>query len=172
MRFLTKTGCAEWCDRHVFPLPDTMHAVAEAQAFVATPFAIPSDAGARVQLCRLLWDLAGGTASERLLWITDWGAWPSQAHMPLFKLARRALGEDREPIQIPGHLIEPSEADDGLSLFIVSCLFLWDAWLYTPSGVIVEISNDEVGTLYESAKAQDPSRRAALAELARTASSS
>jgi len=82
--------------------------------------------------------------------------------MPLFKTLRRALGEERALIEIPGHLIEPSEAADGLSLLLVTCLFLWDGWLYSRSRVVIEVSNDEVGTVYEPANSPRRDRRAAL----------
>ena len=82
--------------------------------------------------------------------------------MPLFKTLRRALGEERELIEIPGHLIEPSETKHGLSLLIVACLFLWDGWLYSRSGVVIEVSNDEVGTVYEPSRTQRSDRRAVL----------
>jgi hypothetical protein len=124
-------------------------------------FTIPNDAGRRVALCRLLWDLADDDAvTERLLWMIGWSVW--EEHMPLFKTLRRALGEERELIEIPGHLIDPAESDDGLSLLIVACQFLWDGWLYSRSGVVVEVSNDEVGAVYEPSSTQRSGRRQAL----------
>ena len=102
------------------------------------------------------------TVTERLLWMTGWSAWPTEEHIPLFKTLRRALGEERELIEIPGHLIDPSETEHGLSLLVVACLFLWDGWLYSRSGVVIEVSNDEVGTVYQPANSPRRDRRAAL----------
>ena len=153
MRFLTADECAEWCERNGYPPPSVFRGRDEhhwREGYRRHDFSIPSDAGQRIALCRLLWDLADDEAgTERLLWMLGWSVW--EEHMPLFKTLRRALGEPRELIEIPGHLIEPSEAADGLSLLIVASLFLWDAWLYSRSGVVIELSNDEVGAVYEPA---------------------
>ena len=72
-----------------YPLPDQLSGAPG--GYTSYNFAIPSDAGERVQLCRILWESAGETdTTERLLWITGWSVWPSGEHMPLFKLTRRA----------------------------------------------------------------------------------
>jgi hypothetical protein len=150
------------CERQGRP-PPTSKFRAGHEGYTPYEFTIPNDAGERVALCRLLWDLADDDAvTERLLWLVGWSVWPTGEHMPLFKTLRRALGEERELIEIPGHLIDPSEAEHGLSLLIVTCLFLWDGWLYSRSGVVIELSNDEVGTVYEPSGAAGPDRRAAL----------
>ena len=42
----------------------------------------------------------------------------------------------------------PQSIEDGFSIFIVAALFLWDCWVYS-NRAIIEISHDEVGTLYQ-----------------------
>ena len=171
MRFLTDAQCVEWCQQRGSLLPDKLSSGA-CGGYSHHNFVIPSDAGQRVQLSRLLWEIADEIhATERLVWIRGWSVWPSGEHMPLFKMLRRALGEERELIEVPGHVVEPSDANHGLSVLVLACLFLWDCWLYSGSGVIIEIHNDEGGTVYEPAGTHRVDRRAVLAPFQVTMSS-
>ncbi len=66
--------------------------------------------------------------------------------MPLFTRFRQALGERRPLIEAPGHLVTPAEADDGLSILIVSLQFVWDCHILTASGRdAIFVSHDEFG---------------------------
>jgi hypothetical protein len=69
--------------------------------------------------------------------------------MPLFLKWRHALGESRDLMEVPGLLCGQGDDDDGFSAFVISGLFLWDCWVYCRNGVIVELSHDEVGSVYE-----------------------
>jgi hypothetical protein len=86
---------------------------------------------------------------ERLLWLHDWGVWSSGEHLPLFSRLRACFGEDRNLIDVPGHLFGRNDDQDGLSFLILSVLFLWDGWLYSDSGIVTVFSHDEWGVVHE-----------------------
>ncbi|HJZ78312.1 MAG TPA: hypothetical protein VKE51_41575 [Vicinamibacterales bacterium] len=112
-------------------------------------FTIPADAGARVALCRALWDHADPEArGERLLFIETWGVWPSGEHPPLFARLRSAFGEQRPLITAPGHLFDGREGGEGLSFLIVCAYFLWDCWVLDSRGSVAMLSHDEYGVAF------------------------
>jgi hypothetical protein len=160
MDFLSPTQCQEWCHSHGVATP---REVSRSEFQAQFDFKIPKDAGARVVLCRVLWDLTAIDDSERLLWVTGWGIW--EEHQPLFYRLREALRETRNLRDAPGHVVGPRDNDDGLSILVVAALFLWDCWLYS-STAIVEISNDEVGTFFQR-QGHPQDVRAILAEFAK-----
>jgi hypothetical protein len=83
-------------------------------------------------------------ASEMLLWLDNWGVWPSSQHLPLFSRFREALGEQRPLIESPGHLITGNEYEDAVSIIAVSLLFFWDCHGLAGSGRdAFKISHDE-----------------------------
>ena len=145
MRFLSAEESSEWCRSRGLPVLRKGETIRTKAA--AYEFKIPEDTGRRIALCRYLWETARTQGSMMCIWVTDWSVWPSCEHMPLFARLRGALGEHRELIDIPGHLVEPDEGDDGLSVFILCCLFLCDFNLYSESGVVMRRSHDEWGTI-------------------------
>jgi hypothetical protein len=66
--------------------------------------------------------------------------------MPLFARLRQALGESRPLIEAPGHLLTPDEADDAVSILVVSLQFVWNCHILTSSGRdAVFVSHDDIG---------------------------
>jgi hypothetical protein len=86
--------------------------------------------------------------------------------MPLFARFRAALGEQRPLIDIPGHLVDgPKDDDDGLSVLVVSMLFLWDCWVFSAAGAVIWVSHDEIGTVFEPGARSDSEVRNTLRRL-------
>jgi hypothetical protein len=143
VRFLSPAECEAWCHARGFP-------VAEGEPTPSFPdpieFQIPSDSGRRVALSRLLWASLAQQSPESLLWVTQYGVWPSGQHRPLADSARAAWGATAPIREQPGHLVLPGESDDGLSVLVLAALFLWDVWLL-PGGAqrAVHLSHDEFG---------------------------
>jgi hypothetical protein len=81
------------------------------------------------------------------LWIDDWSVWPSGEHLPLFTRLRQACGERRSLGEVPGHVFEAGEDEDGISFLVIATLFLWDYSLYSESGIVIDASNDEFGAV-------------------------
>src|SRR5262249_25546900 len=130
MTFLTKDECSTWCRDHGYAPPSHPRTWPSADRFFKHQFDIPNDAGARVALCKILWNNSTDRpAYERLLWVEDWGIWPSGEFLPLFAALRSAFGDRRPLIEAPGHLLTEADVESGLSLFIVNAIFLWDCWL-------------------------------------------
>ena len=151
MRCLTYSECAEWCSRRSYPTQHIEGYVVGPHPDLRSPpfhfvhFKPPVDSGSKVAFARFLYSLLD-PAPELLLWLGDWAVWPSSQHMPLFTRFRQALGEGRRLIEAPGHLLAPDEADDALSILIVSLQFIWNCHALTASGRdAIFVSHDEFG---------------------------
>ena len=84
--------------------------------------------------------------NELLIWIDDWGVWPSGQHIPLFTRLREALGVREELIEKCGHLVGSDEFEDAISIALLSVLFLWDCYVLPSSGRdFLFYSHDEIG---------------------------
>lgn len=150
MKFLTTNQCTAWCSNRNFPRPSHPRIYPSEEKHARYDFEIPTDSGHRVALARRLWSASVDSADEeRLLWIEEWGVWPSGEHFPLLTALRAGFGERRSLIDVPGHLSEQGDDEDGLSFLIVGLLFLWDCWLYTKSGTVLMLSHDEYGIVFE-----------------------
>ena len=147
MDFLTDQECAVWAAEHGIPLAvRPQWSALESAGYHSVRFEIPSDAGRRIALARLLWEAATPYPGEALLWITEWGVWASGEHMPLARQLRERFGEDRLLKEAPGHVFAAGEDDVALSFLVIALLFLWDAWLITARGeVAIFMSHDEYG---------------------------
>lgn len=75
--------------------------------------------------------------------------WLSGEHMPVYAKWRSAFGDNRALIEAPGHVVEPSEDEHGLSVLVMAALFLWDCWMYSANGEVVMISHDECGSVWQ-----------------------
>jgi hypothetical protein len=138
MRILSNEECVEWCRERGYPTYESPgHTVPRAserpENFHSVEFRTPADSGRRVWLARELLSLLN-PKPELLLWIGDWSVWPTCEHMPLFGRLRAALGENRPLIEAPGHVLSPADADDALSLLVLSMLFSWGAHVIHGSG--------------------------------------
>jgi hypothetical protein len=147
MTGLTNREAREWCERNGVPLsgekPDT------SQLGTAVHFSIPDRCAARVLLARTLYPDTFDVGGTVLIWTKEWGIWPSSEHLPLFTRFRQALGEPRSLSAANAHLFESGQAEDGESLTILNCMFLWDCWLISEGGqYVLHLSHDEWGELF------------------------
>ena len=148
MQFLTTVECRSWCLRHP-PLGQlALEAGPAQQRRSEIRFELPCDAGRRVALSRLLWNLVSLGQAEMLLWVQLWGVWPSCEHMPILTALRSSLGEARTLDEVPGHVFREGENEDAVSFLTVAILFLWDTWLLAGDGKrALLLSHDEDGFL-------------------------
>jgi hypothetical protein len=113
--------------------------------FHSVDFTIPTDSGRKVAFGRFLYSLVD-PSPEVLFWLGDWSVWPSSQHMPLYTRFRQAFGESRPLIDAPGHLLTPDDADDAVSILVVSLQFVWNCHILTSLGRdAVFVSHDEFG---------------------------
>jgi hypothetical protein len=105
---------------------------------------ISPDSGRKTALSKLITSFFD-TDDEALLWINEFGIWPSSEDRNLFAGFRRSLGENSPLHEKPGHIFRSSELKDVSSLLAMVLYFVWGAILYSPAkGLIIEISHDEV----------------------------
>ena len=162
MQFLSPSDCVAWCSNRGFPtrqvsgetIPGAVH---DPDGFHFARFSHPADSGRKVWLASYLFSLLK-SEREVLVWLGAWSVWPSSQHMPLVTRLRQAFGERRPLVESPGHLVASSELDDGVSLLVISLLFVWDCHVIGFSGRdAVHTSHDEYGWFgsREASVAQD-----------------
>lgn len=141
MKFLTKNDSVKWCRENQIYLDER-----ELPSIAKNPkdFNIPSDAGKRIALIASQFEHFRDE-DEILIWITDWGVWPSSERLHIFDRLRLSYGEKRLLIEIPAHLVSKNEYEDGLSILTLAVLFLWDCYVLTKDGKFLFYSHDECG---------------------------
>ncbi len=75
-----------------------------------------------------------------LLWVTQWGVWPSSENLHLFYRLREAYGERRRLPDAPGHLFLGYERADLTTFIELALLFGWDFYLLPNTAYV---SHDE-----------------------------
>ena len=147
MHCLTHRESVAWCRKHNYPVKEAGYygyPIPDARdRFALVQLDYPTDSGKKIALAREV--IGWYTKNHQLmLWISEWGVWPSSEHMPLFTRFRQALGEMRPLIEAPGHLINAGEFDEALSVLAVSLLFFWDCYVFSEwSGPVFFCSHDE-----------------------------
>jgi len=143
MDFLSKSDAQKWCIENKIPLDEELYPNLEQ----AEEFVIPSDAGKRVALVRR--HLATfDSCDEVLIWISQWGVWPSGERMHIFYQFRKSYGENRMLKEAPAHLVKSKEIEDGISIVTLAVLFLWDCYILTKDNQkFCFYSHDEYGLL-------------------------
>lgn len=143
MKLLTREQAQAWCE--VYRIPLTTFGLPDVSDRDET-FSIPEDAGRRVGLAREQ-VLAFEGAKELLVWIDDWGVWPSGQWDHIFYQFRKSYGFDSPLIEHPAHHLDSSELPVATSLAVYSLLMLWDCYLISPSGAWLHYSHDECGAM-------------------------
>ena len=84
-----------------------------------------------------------------LLWINEFGVWPSSENMELFNGYRGYLGERRSLLEAPGHVFGAGDLVALQCLTALSLYFSWDAFLVEGSQQLVcVLSHDEIMDIY------------------------
>ncbi|MFZ1503581.1 MAG: hypothetical protein WAS50_10530 [Nitrospira sp.] len=110
--------------------------------------AIPSDSGKKTALSRAIASLFD-TNEEALLWINEFGIWPSSEDAYLFHGFRRFLGEYSPLHEKPGHLFSKDDLEAIASLIAMMLYFVWGGVLYSRAkGLAIVISHDEFVTVH------------------------
>jgi len=118
--------------------------VALAGAGEAASFRIPGDSGRKTALARRLLE-PFAKQGEALLWIREYGTWPSSEDPRLFAGFRMSLGERKTLADAPGHLFTDTDMAAVASMLGMVLYFSWGAIAASPGGgVLVEISHDEM----------------------------
>jgi hypothetical protein len=128
MRFYTKEECEQWLAGRERELPDTADSSTR-------QFPYPARLGG---LCfAAQWIAAEQTyRSPALLWITDWGTWPSSENWHLYYKLRQSYGDQRLLEEAPGHLFLGYETEDLASFLQLAMLNGWDGYLFTEANYV------------------------------------
>ena len=120
---------------------DLPHLQALGYQAASSPF--PADSGRKTAWAKEIYELFR-TEDDILIYLNRFQPFPSSGHLPLLRRLRQALGEVRSLEEYPGHLFSKSEADDIVSLMVLSLQFFWDCLVVPDSGkVVLSISHDE-----------------------------
>jgi hypothetical protein len=165
VQFLTVNQCARWLRQRGADADDSGPQFSKGWVSSTGKFTILSDAGRRVALARVLWEWIEHDSPEILIWPTYWHAWPSGQYLPLAATLRLGFGETRPMEEAPGVVVRTGESADGLSMFVVAVLYLWDCWLFNANGsACVFVSHDEFGLIYCKTEAESVRLQHRMAE--------
>jgi len=108
---------------------------------------IPKDSGRKNYLARELSNLEYG--KKCLLYINEYGIWPSSENIELFKGYRKSIGIDENLTEKPAHLIAYSEKTELYCLLCMVLYFCWGAFFISETAnEIIRTSHDEYIELF------------------------
>ncbi|HEX3109502.1 MAG TPA: hypothetical protein VHU41_10445 [Thermoanaerobaculia bacterium] len=142
MQFLELNQIDEWCTEHGIAELNRHAPVLLTRAYgkSVTPPGQEADVAVAVVDALGEWD-------ECLLWIEEWGVWPSSEDWPKFYAARGAHGERRSLENAPGHLFSWNERPDLIQFLQLVLENAWNAEIVQlaqpPNGKRAFVSHDE-----------------------------
>ncbi len=137
MRFYTLEECEEWLHGRERVLPGAMpEKASERVSYPKEPYRV-------LYFCH--WIAASLTfRMPTLLWITEWGIWPSSENWHLYYKLRHTYGEQRLLHEAPGHLFLEHESEDLASFLQVAILNGWGGYILTQANYVnAFFSHDE-----------------------------
>ena len=137
MRFFTEKECEAWLSDRKRQKPDVRNNIhAERIEYPPQPHLIFYIAH---------W-IAESLTHRRptLLWITEWGIWPSSENWHLYYKLRETHGDRRLLHELPGHLFLEHEAEDLASFLQIAMLNGWGGYVLTEADYVnAFFSHDE-----------------------------
>ena len=144
LRLYTQAECETWLTGRQRQKPDvTPGAHVERFAYPSTPGRIRYLAH---------WTAASITfRMPALLWITEWGIWPSSENWHLYYRLRQSYGDRRLLDEAPGHLFLEHEVEDLATFLQVAMLNGWGGYLLTQADYVnAFFGHDEYIDFYAS----------------------
>jgi hypothetical protein len=103
---------------------------------------IPNDSGRKNYISKEISNFKYG--KECLLYINEYGIWPSSENMDLFNGYRKSIGINESLPEKPAHLINASENKELYCLLCMVLYFCWGAFLIPENtNEIIRVSHDE-----------------------------
>ena len=137
MRFLTNQECEQWLHGRERRKPNEVPGARSVRiSYPPEPYRIRFFAH---------WTATTLTRQEgALLWITEWGIWPSSENWHLYDRLRHTYGDLCQLHEAPGHLFMDYEAEDLASFLQIAMLNGWGGYLLTTrNDVNAFFSHDE-----------------------------
>jgi hypothetical protein len=142
LRFYTEQECEEWLSNRKRQKPDAAPNLGRKRIdYPREPYRFYSYAHwiAISQMYR----------RPALLWITEWGIWPSSENWHLYYKLRQSHGDQRLLHEAPGHLFLEYEAEDLSSFLQVSMSNGWGGYVLTEANYVnAFFSHDEFIDFY------------------------
>ena len=142
MRFYTQAECEEWLKGRNRQRPDHIPNSRNQR------IAYPSKPG-RI---RFLSQWIADSLTHRmpaLLWVTEWGIWPSSENWHLYYRLRQSYLDQQLLDEVPGHLFLEHETEDLASFLQLAILNGWGGWVLTEADYVnVFFSHDEFVDFY------------------------
>jgi hypothetical protein len=142
MRFYTQQQCEEWLTQRKRVLPD------QEESLPVERFEYPKEA-------YRLFPVANGIAQSityrrpTLLWVTEWGIWPSSENWQLYYKLRQSYGDFQLLHDAPGHLFLEHESEDLSTFLQVAMLSGWGGYILTEVNYVnAFFSHDEYIDFY------------------------
>jgi hypothetical protein len=132
MRIYTPEECATWAERLV-TLDDGRKPTRDLEKPHRLRCEFPKSFTQMLWFSRCI-DAALQPRQSCLVWVTDWGVFPSNENLHLFYRLRQTYGETRLLHEAPGHLCLNFESAEVVTLVHLGILFGWDLHLIPTSG--------------------------------------
>ena len=142
MRFYTQQECEQWLSDRQRKKPDaTPNVRRECISYPPEPYRIRFFAH---------WMATSLTHQmPALLWVTEWGIWPSSENWHLYYRLRQTYHDQRLLHEAPGHLFLEHKAEDLASFLQVAMLNGWGGYLLTQADYVnAFFSHDECIDFY------------------------
>ena len=135
MRFLTPIECAAWCAQQRVELDEKQLPLREPAKPHCLRYSFPESRpfGFALWLSRCV-ESALQPRRDCLLWITDWGIFPSNENQHIYYRLRQSYGDFRLLHEAPGHLCLEYERAEVVTLVQLCVLFGWDVHLIPVAG--------------------------------------
>jgi hypothetical protein len=142
MKTIDRAQTLDWLSKR--QLQDSSGSIDYPGSIQAVRSRIPMDSGRKTALSRVIASLFAED-EEALLWINEFGIWPSAEDWNLFDGFRLSLGEAKAVQERPGHLFSKAELKVAGSLIAMILYFCLGAVLVsTKRGLVIKISHDEL----------------------------
>ena len=143
MRIVDKSEVESWLSKRGLLSPERKISIPKTFSFRSFP--IPVDTGMKRFLSKTITNLYYAVGGEALLWISEYGIWPSAENLNLFYGFRKSLGEDASLYDEPGHLFAKEDLSAIDSLLCLTLYFFWGCMVAPPScDFLICVSHDEM----------------------------
>ena len=133
MRFYSPIECAEWCSHLQVPLDSQRRPARELTHSHRLRCNFPPLFTQLIWFSRAI-ESALQPRHDCLLWVTDWGLFPSNENHHLYYRLRQSYGDVRLLHEAPGHLCLDYERPEVVTLIHLCILFGWDIHLIPSVG--------------------------------------
>lgn len=143
MKLLGSDAAKSWCGDHSIRLDDTGHPATHGPDLTVDQYCVPAEAAKHFWFSQLI-EKQLQPWSRCLVWVSEWGIWPSSENWHLYyKL--RPKSQDKCLIEdASAHLMLSHEASDLVSLVHLVLSFGWNAYILTAEDYArVFVSHDE-----------------------------